>query len=101
VSPAQDKVDFRLIVDEILAAAQGGLARSKWKIGESYDKLLRPFLGELVFRAGQKLGLDMPPSEETVRKQVAEELREEASRLSGSPRRAVMDAADMVEKGPR
>jgi hypothetical protein len=102
VSPAQDKVDFRLIVDEILTAAQAGFARSKWKIGESYDKLLRPFLGELTVRLGQKLGMDMPPSEEMVRKKVAEELREEAARHpAGSVRRAVMNAADAVEQGPR
>jgi len=102
VNAAQGKVDFKAVLDEVLAAAKEGFTRSNWNIGESYDQIIRPFLGNLTIRAAQKLGMDMPPSPDVVRKEVAEELREQAARHPvGAVRRALLDAADRAEMGHR
>jgi hypothetical protein len=103
VSVEKFEFDARVFVDEVLAAAWAGFQRSKWKAGDAYKTLLKPILGELAVRVGRAVGLDMPPSEEEVREDVARELREAASRHpAGSARRAsLMEAAEMVERKNR
>lgn len=92
------------ILEEMLAAAREGLARSEWKIGDPDDKLLWPIVGALTVYLGKGLGvLDTPPTEAEVRARVAQELREVADRQpQGSVRRkAYLEAADLAEQGPR
>jgi hypothetical protein len=103
VSAEKSEFDARPILDEMLAAAREGLERSKWKIGDSYEKLLMPIIGELTVYFGRKLRLDMPPSEKEVRETVASELREAASRhpAGGARRASLMEAAEMVERKNR
>jgi hypothetical protein len=92
------------VLEEMLAAARQGLARSTWKIGDPDDKLLWPIVGALTVHLGRELRVqDAPPTEAEVRKRVAQELRAAAERHpQGSVRRvAFREAAAQAEQGPQ
>ncbi|MFC8008637.1 hypothetical protein [Streptomyces cinereoruber] len=101
---AEDWGEKRPILEEMLAAAREGLARSKWKIGDPDDKLLWPIVGALTAHLGKELRVqDMLAPEADVRKQVAQELRDVAVRHPvGSARRAAfLEAAEVAEQRQR
>ncbi|MFC7794553.1 hypothetical protein [Streptomyces cinereoruber] len=101
---AEDWDEKRPILEEMLAAAREGLARSTWKIGDSDDKLLWPIVGALTVYLGKGLGVeDTLATEAEVRRRVAQELRDVALRHpAGSARRAAyLEAAKVAEQGPQ
>lgn len=101
---AEEWDENRPVLEEMLAAAREGLARSTWKVGDSDDKLLWPIVGALTVHLGKALGVqDQAAVEGEVRMRVAQELRAVAERHPvGSARRAAFrEAAAMAEQGPR
>ena len=96
--------DVGPVLEELLAVAREGVARSNWKPGDRDHALLLPIIGALTVFFGQRLRVtEMPPTEAMLREQIGRELREVAARHpAGSARRAAfLEAAAVAETEQR
>ncbi|MFH8581653.1 hypothetical protein [Streptomyces zaomyceticus] len=106
MSVEEDKTESRKAVGakvmwEVFMAAKAAFKR--WDPDkDSYEQFFQFFAGELNSSIGRSAGLHMP-SEQMVRDEAAEELRVAAAKhpKSSAKHAAFLEAADMVEKGPR
>lgn len=100
MSTEQSKVDGAKVMEEVFLAAKAAFKR--WKPSDGYERFFQVFVGELNSSIGRSAGLHMP-SEAMTREEAAQELRDVAENLpKGSSKRAhFLEAADMVEQGPR
>jgi hypothetical protein len=85
---------------EVFMAAKA--AFNKWKPEDGYERFFQLFVGEMQSSLGRSAGLHMP-SEQMVRDEAAQELRDAAAKYSKSSAKhaAFLEAADLVEQGPR